>query len=63
MIFYKGEKIMDMNILKIIFLFIGVWMTLVNTGKIWCRHAVSTLNFLLQTVGIVGFIVLQFNLI
>ena len=54
---------MDMNILKIIFLFIAVWMTLVNTGNIWCKHAVPTLNFLLQTVGIVGFIVLQFNLI
>ena len=54
---------MDMNILKIIFLFIAVWMTLVNTGNIWYKHGVPTLNLLLQTVGIVGFIVLQFNLI
>ena len=54
---------MDMNTLKIIFLFIAVWMTLVNTANIWCKHAVPILNFLLQTVGIVGFIVLQFNLI
>ena len=54
---------MDMNILKIIFLFIAVWMTLVNVGNIWCKHAVPILNFLLQTSGIVGFIVLQFNLI
>ena len=54
---------MDMNTLKIIFLFIAVWMTLVNTGKMWYKHAIPFLNFLLQTVGIVGFIVLQFNLI
>lgn len=45
---------------KIIFLFIGVWFTLINVAKFTSRQSISAINFIIQTIGIVGFIVLQF---
>lgn len=45
---------------KIIFLFIGVWFTLINAAKFVSREPISAANFIIQTIGIVGFIVLLF---
>ena len=50
------------NILKIVFLFLAVWLTIINSGKIANKHGVSSRNILLQTIGIVGFVVIQFGL-
>ena len=52
-----------MNILKIVFLFLGVWMTLVNSGRLSNKNRIPAKNFIYQAIGIVGFIVLQFNLL
>lgn len=44
---------------KIIFLFIGVWFTLINVAKFIRNEPISPTNFIAQATGIVGFIVLQ----
>lgn len=49
--------------LKVIFLFLGVWWTLVNTIRVINRASLPSINILLQAIGITGFIVLQFNLL
>jgi len=46
-------------ILKIIFLFLGVWMTIVNTGRLFQKDSVPAVSLFIQAVGIVGFIVIQ----
>lgn len=49
--------------MKIIFLIIAIYFTIVNTGRVYENMDISPLNILLQTIGIVGFVALQFNLI
>ena len=49
--------------MKIIFLIIAIYFTIVNTGRVCENMDISPLNILLQTIGIVGFVALQFNLI
>ena len=49
--------------LKIIFLCLAVYWTLINFGRLYYKANIPALNFVIQTIGIVGFIVLQFNLI
>ncbi|ALS22151.1 hypothetical protein [Paenibacillus naphthalenovorans] len=49
--------------LKVLFLFLGVWWTLVNTGKFFKNNDIPSWNIFLQALGIVGFIVLQFDLL
>ena len=49
-----------MEILKIVFLFLAVFFTLVNTVKAMNEYeAILPLNFILQAIGITGFIYLQ----
>jgi hypothetical protein len=48
--------------LKILFLFLAVWMTIVNVIKVNYRDNIQGGNFLLMAIGIVGFVVLQFEL-
>lgn len=48
-----------MMILKIICLFIGVLFTFVNITKAIHKTSIFAINFILQTAGVVGFIVLQ----
>ena len=48
-----------MLIIKIICIFLVVLFTLVNSAKVWHKEAVPAINFLLQAIGITGFIVLQ----
>ena len=45
--------------LKVLFLFLGVWFTCINTGKILTKSDVPSTNFLCQSIGITGFICLQ----
>lgn len=54
---------MNLNIIKIIFLIVAVFFTLVNTSRAANKQSVPFVNFATQTIGIVGFIVLQFNLL
>ena len=49
--------------MKIVFLFIAIYFTIVNTGRVCENMDINPSNILLQTIGIVGFIALQFNLI
>ena len=49
------------KILRIAFLFLAIWWTIVNTGKMIYRSRVSTANILIQAIGITGTIVLFFD--
>lgn len=49
-------------IIKLMCLFLGVWWSIVNFAKICIKDKIPAGNFLLQTIGIVGFIIIQFKL-
>lgn len=49
-----------MIILKFICLFLGIWLTIVNTGRMKYELDVPTSNMFFQALGITGFIFLQF---
>jgi hypothetical protein len=49
-------------ILKILFLFLAVFYGFSNIGRIHYKQSVESMNIALMAIGIVGFIVLQFNL-
>lgn len=49
-------------ILKIVFLFLAVMYGYSNTFRAIKGQAVSTIQILLMTIGIVGFIVIKFKL-
>jgi hypothetical protein len=49
-------------VFKIVGLFLAVWMTIVNVARISKDHSVPAINFIYQTVGIVLFVVIQFEL-
>jgi len=51
-----------MNILKIGFLFIAVWFSIVNFSRLTYKQDLSAVNFIYQAIGIVGFLVIQFKL-
>jgi hypothetical protein len=51
-----------MIILRMVLLFIGVWFTIINTSRLTQGNGVSASNLFYQSVGIVGFIILQFEL-
>lgn len=48
-----------MLILKAIFLFIGIWWSIVNLYRLCYKVELSTVNILLQAIGIAGFIFVQ----
>lgn len=48
-----------MLVVKIIFLFIAVFFTVINVTGAWQKSSLPTVNFVMQTVGIVGFVVCQ----
>lgn len=52
-----------MAFLKIAFLFVAVWFTIINTARAMCKQDLPPANIFVQTVGIVGFIVMQFDLL
>ena len=49
-----------MEILKTAFLFLGVWLSLVNTAKTLSDEPIHWLMFILQAIGITGFVYVQF---
>ncbi len=44
---------------KILFLSLAVFFTIVNTGRAMCKTDVPSGNIVWHTVGIVGFVTLQ----
>lgn len=52
-----------MNITKITFLFIAIIMTLSYAGKLAYKEDIPLVNLVWQTIGIVGFVTMQFNLL
>lgn len=51
---------MTLLLLKIAFLFTGIFFTVVNASRAYYKNVIPSSNFFLQTIGITGFIVLQF---
>ena len=52
----------ELIVFKIVCLFIGVWFGFINT-VMWTRgQAISSLNAIVMTFGIVGFTVIQWEL-
>ena len=49
-----------MNILKLLFLFIAVWFTIINVTRLVLKNSLSAGNLFWHAVGIVGFVYLQF---
>ena len=49
-------------IVKLISLFIGIWFTLVNIGRILSNNSVSVANYLYQAIAITVFTIIQFKL-
>ena len=45
--------------LKTAFLFIAVWFTIVNIGRIAVKNNLPAVNLFFQAIGIAGFITLQ----
>lgn len=52
-----------MTILKIIFLFLAVWFTIINVVRVANKTGVPFFNMFVQAIGIVGFVVIQFDLV
>ena len=48
-------------IIKLISLFIGIWLTIVNIGRLLNNNSVSIINFLCQAIGITVFIIIQLS--
>lgn len=58
--FNRSEK---MIILKIVFLFIAVWFTFINITKTAYKSDLPVINLFFWAIGVVGFVVLQFDLL
>lgn len=48
-----------MEVLKIFCLFTAIFWTIVNISKTCAKNSIPSMNFLLQSIGIAGFIYLQ----
>jgi hypothetical protein len=44
------------KIVLLIFIFLTVWWSLINFCKLVSHDNISTMNFILQTIGIVGIV-------
>lgn len=51
---------MILTIVKFICLFVGIWLSIVNTGRLKYEQDISAPCSFLQALGITGFIFLQF---
>ena len=49
-----------MLILKVLFLFISIWFTIINTGRIIAKQNIHWSNFIYQAIGLTGFITVMF---
>jgi hypothetical protein len=45
--------------LKFICLFIAIWFSLINISRIMHKCDVVAINFIIQAIGITGFVILQ----
>lgn len=52
-----------MNILKVVFLFVSIWFTLININLSVCKNDIPVANIVIQAIGIAGFLTLQFDLL
>ena len=46
-------------VLKALFLFIGIWFTIINTIKVYTKDELLSINVIIQSIGIAGFIFLM----
>lgn len=53
---------MGLIILKIICLFLAIWLGFVNITQVIWKQTIPFLNMMLMAFGIVGFVIIQFNL-
>jgi hypothetical protein len=53
---------MFLEIIKFIALFLGVLFTINNIIRVYLKNNIPPMNIILQTLGIVAFIFLQFHL-
>ena len=44
------------KIVLLVFIFLAVWMTIVNTGNFIYKNDISTSNTIAQAIGIVGIV-------
>lgn len=51
---------MILTIIKFICLFIGIWLTIVDVGRVIYKQEIPASNIFFQALGITGFIFLQF---
>jgi len=51
------------NILKVLFLFVGIWLSFNNIALICYKQELPQKNMKLQAFCIVGFLTLQFNML
>lgn len=51
---------MTFTIIKFICLFVGIWLSIVNMGRMKYEVDVPAVNTFFQALGITGFIFLQF---
>ncbi len=49
-----------MLILKILFLFVSIWFTLINTLRLTAKQNIHWSNLVIQAIGITGFITIMF---
>lgn len=51
------------KILRIIFLFLTIWMGTINIMKFFRGESISKGNFIIMSIGITGLIAIQLNLL
>ena len=49
-------------IIKLTSLFLGVLFSMINIGRLYVRQRIPFMNFVFQTIGLLGFIIIQFKL-
>lgn len=49
-------------IIKLVCMFLGILFSIVNITRAYGKNDIPSMNFIYQTIGIVGFIVIQFKL-
>lgn len=52
----------NLIIIKLISLFLGVLFSIINIGRLIYRQNIPFTNIIFQTIGLLGFIIIQFNL-
>lgn len=53
------EIIQSIELWKVIFLFLAIWFTSINITRATNRVEIRPMNFIVQAIGLTGFIYLQ----